>query len=94
MLERCWGIGEAERHDEAFEVTVAGAEGCLPLVAGLDAEEIIGAAEVDLGEDFGASEAVEGFRNEGEGVAIFYSDAIEAPVVDAEAEGAVLFLDE
>jgi hypothetical protein len=94
MLERCWGVGEAERHDEAFEVTVAGAEGCLPLVAGLDAEEIIGAAEVDLGEDFGASEAVEGFRNEREGVAIFYSDAIEAPVVDAEAEGAVLFLDE
>ena len=60
-MERCWGIGEAKRHDEAFEVTVAGVKGGLPLVAGLDAEEVVGATEVDLGEDFGASETVESF---------------------------------
>jgi hypothetical protein len=75
-------------------VAVAGAEGGLPFVAGLDAEEVVSAAEVDLGEGLGASEAIEGFRNEREGVAVFYGDAVEASVVDTEVEGSVLFFDE
>jgi hypothetical protein len=75
-------------------VAVAGAEGGLPLVACLDAEEVVGTPKVDLGEDLGASKAIEGFRDEREGVAIFYGDAVEASVVNAEAEGAVLFLHE
>jgi hypothetical protein len=85
-LERGWGIGEAKGHDETFEVAISGAEGGLPFIAGLDAKEVVGATKVDLGEDFSTSEAIEGFRDEGKGVSIFYGNAIEASIVDAKAE--------
>jgi len=42
-------------------VAISGAEGGLPFIARLDAKEVVGATKVDLGEDFGTSEAIEGF---------------------------------
>ena len=58
-LERSRGVGKSEGHDEIFEASVAGLEGCLPLVTLGDPEEVVSAAEIDFGEDRRTGEAVE-----------------------------------
>jgi len=32
-LERTWGVAKTKRHDEIFEVTIAGTEGCFEFVS-------------------------------------------------------------
>lgn len=88
------GVHEAEGHDETLEVSISSAEGSLPLVTLFDADEVVSTAKVELGEDFCVLQAVEGLGNEREGVSVLDGDFVEAAIVDAEAEGAVLFLDE
>lgn len=84
---RC--VAEAERHDEVFEETHLGSESGFPLVARLDAQEI-----VDLGKVFAALNAVEEVVDQRDGIAVLDGDGIESTVINAEAEFAVLLLDE
>ncbi|KAG6894821.1 hypothetical protein C0992_004474 [Termitomyces sp. T32_za158] len=58
-----------------------------------NANIVVPRAEVELGVDFGASEPVDKISNEGKGVPVLLCDFIEAPVIDTEAERAVLLLD-
>ena len=51
-------------------------------------------AQVDLGEDCGTMEAIEELVDAGKGVAVLDSDVVQTTVIDAEAEGAILFTDE
>jgi len=94
VLEGGWSIGEAKGHDEAFEVTIACPEGCFPFIARFDTEKVVGTTEVEFGEDFGATETVEGFRDERKGIAVLDGDAVEATVVDTETERTILLFDE
>ncbi|KAG6888711.1 hypothetical protein C0992_007750, partial [Termitomyces sp. T32_za158] len=54
---------------------------------------IVPRTEVEFGVDFGALELVDEISDEGKGVSILLSDFIEAPVVNTEAERAILLLD-
>ncbi len=51
MLKDCGSVGEAEGHDRVFEVAVACAERCLPLITGANPEQVIGSTKVKFGED-------------------------------------------
>jgi len=51
VLKDCGCVGEAEGHDYVFEVAVACAEGCLPLITRANPEQVVGSTKVRLGED-------------------------------------------
>jgi hypothetical protein len=51
MLKDYGCVGEAEGHDCVFEMAVACAEGCLPLITGANPEQVVGSTKVKLGED-------------------------------------------
>jgi hypothetical protein len=51
MLKDCGCISEAEGHDRVFEVAVTCAKGCLPLITGVNPEQVVGSTKVKLGED-------------------------------------------
>ena len=87
-------VGQAEGEHEEFEVTVAGAEGGLGNVVGVDADLVVAGAEVNLGEVLGTLKAVEEFVDARQRVAVLDGDVVERAVVDAHARGAVLLLDE
>ncbi len=51
MLKDCGCVGEAEGHDRVFEVAVVCAKGCLPLITGVNHEQVVGSTKVKLGEE-------------------------------------------
>ncbi len=51
MLKDCRCVGEAEGHEHVFEVAVACAEGCFPLITGTNPKQVVGSMKVKLGED-------------------------------------------
>jgi hypothetical protein len=55
---------------------------------------VVGPSEVDLGEELGLAQTIQQFADERERVLVLHCDAIEGSVVDAQAEGTVLLLDE
>ena len=81
MLKHGWCIGRPLRADLILEVSLPASERCLPLVALLDLDLMVGVAKVDLCEELGAVEAIEHLRYEGEGVAILDCYFVEASVV-------------
>ena len=93
-LEGGGGVGEAKGHDGELKVAIAGAEGGLGDVFRGDPNLVVAVAEVNLGEDGGAMEAVKELVNPGEGVAVLDGDGVEGAVVHTKAEGAILLLDE
>ena len=85
------GIGEAEGHDGEFIAAVAGLEGGLVYVIGVDAALMVAGPEVKGGEELSAMQVVEKLIHAGKGVTVLDSLGIEGAVVDAHAEGAVGF---
>ena len=69
-------------------------EGSFPLVAFLYSDIVISPLYVKLGEDLGIFKFVNEVRNQGEGVCISDSVAIEVSVILARSEASILFLDE
>jgi len=94
VLEGGGSVGEAEGHDGVFEVAVTTAEGSFPLVSRSDPNEVVCSTKIKFGEEFCLGESIEGFGDEGEGVAILEGDLVESSVVDAKAERSVLLFDE
>ena len=88
------GIGHAEEHDSGFIESSVGDEGGFPLVAFLDSNIVISPAYIKLGKDFGVFKFVNEVGNQGEGVCISNSVAIEISVVLARSEASILFFDE
>ena len=82
-LESGGCICEAEGHDGILEMAIAGAEGGLGDVVGVYADLVVAMAQVDLGEDCGAMEAIEELVDTGEGVAVLDRDVVETTVIDA-----------
>jgi len=62
-LERCGSIGETERHDEIFEVTIAGTEGGFVLITFRDSQLIVRICHVQACEIFGILETIEKLRD-------------------------------
>ncbi|KAG6894346.1 hypothetical protein C0992_006505, partial [Termitomyces sp. T32_za158] len=73
--------------------TVLRLERRLPLVSWRDVNVVVPRVEVEFGVDLGASEPVDKISNERKGVPILLCDFIEVPVIDTEAERAILLLD-
>ena len=70
-----------------------GDEGGFPLVAFLDSNIVISPAYIKLGKDFGVFKFVNEVGNQGEGVCVSDSVAIEILVVLARSEASILFFD-
>ena len=87
-------IGHAEEHDGGFIKSSVGDEGGFPLVTFLDSDIVISPSHIKLGEDFGIFKFVDEIRNQGEGICISNSMAIEISVILARLEASILFFDE
>ena len=64
-MKGCWGIGRPERADLVLEMPVATAERGLVFIPLLDPQLVLGIAQVDLGEDLGAMQAIQHLKYEG-----------------------------
>lgn len=82
-LEYGWCIYQAIRHYETFVMAGRGHERRLPLISLADPDQVIGAAEIQLGEDPGVSKMLEGGWDEWKGVTVFDCDLVESTVVYA-----------
>ena len=58
-------IGQTERHDKVFEMTIASAKCRFPFVATGDTYEIVSAFKVQFSEDASVTQAVQSFGNQG-----------------------------
>ena len=63
-LKGCWGVAEAESHDEGFKESKGAFEGSFPFVALADTDVIVTPADVELGKIAGALEFVNEVRDE------------------------------
>ena len=93
-LKGGWGVGHAEEHDGWFIESSVGDEGGFPLVTFLYSDIVIPPSYVKLGEDLGVFKFVNEVRNQGEGVCISDSMAVEVSVILARSEASILFLNE
>ena len=82
-LKRSGSIGETKRHDAVFEMTITGAEGGFVFVSGCDTKPVECVADIDLGEELGAFDAIEEFRNQGQRIPILDGHPIESAIIDA-----------
>ena len=89
-----WGIGHAEEHDGWFIESSVGDEGGFPLVTFFYSDIVIPPSYIKLGEDLGVFKFVDEIGNQGKGICISDSVAVEVPVILARSEAAILFLDE
>ena len=71
-----------------------GDEGGFPLVAFLDSDIVISPSHIKLGEDLGVFEFVDKIGDQGKGIRVLNSMAIEILVVLARSEATILFFDE
>lgn len=89
-----WGVGEAKRKDSKLKVTIAGAEGGLVHIVGVNANLMISRPQIEGSEDGGALELIQQLIDTREGVAVLDGDGIEGAVVDTHAKGAIFFAGE
>ena len=87
-------IGHAEEHDGGFIKSSVGDEGGFPLVAFLDSDIVISPSYIKLGKDLGILEFVDEIRDQGEGIRVSNSMAVEISVILARSKASILFLDE
>ena len=73
-------------HDLEIEGTITGSKGSFPLITGGNMDEVVCAAEVDLGVDLGGAEAIEEIGDERERISIFLGDLVKTVPVDAKLE--------
>jgi len=82
VLEYGGGVDQAVGHDQVFVVAGGCDEGGLPLVPLTYPDEVVRAAEVQLGEDSGTTEMFRGRWDERKGVPELDGDGVECPVID------------
>jgi hypothetical protein len=79
------GICEAKGHDKVFEVTITGTESGLPFLAFSDSDEIVSAFQVELSEDSGRTEAIQGLGDQGQRATVLDCDIVEGAIINAES---------
>ena len=87
-------VGHAEEHDGGFIESSVGDEGGFPLVTFLNSDIVISPSYIKLGEDLGVFKFVDEVGDQGEGVCISDSMAVEVSVILAGLEAFILFLNE
>ena len=90
MLEGCRSIGEAKGHHCRFIETLRRAECGFPLISLPQADIVVSPAEVKGGEHLGLLQMVYQLRCQRKGVAVLNRKCIELPIVDNQAQSAVL----
>ena len=93
MLEGGRGVCQSKWHHKILKMAISGPEGCLPLIPILDAHQVVGSTEVNLGVHLGSPQPVKKRCDQGEGISVLLGDFIESSVVNTMAEGAILLLD-
>ena len=90
-LECCRSISETEGHYQPFIRPIAGAESCSPLISGCNPDKVVHVPEIYLGVDLCLAGGVQKVGDQGEWVAIFFGNFIEASKVNAELKRTILF---
>ena len=93
-LEGGGGVTQTKRHDKKFKTAMLGLEGGALAMLGVDTNLMEALGKVHLSEVAGLCHRVEHLVDLGDRTEGGNGDAVEAAVVDAEAEGAVLLLGE
>ena len=62
-LKSGWGVGQTERHDQVFKMPITSTERDFPFITRGNANQVVGAFEIQLGKDLGGAEALEGLCN-------------------------------
>ena len=93
-LESGGSIRKSEGHYEPFEGSVFRPEGSFPFVAFRDADQMVRMTEIYLRIDPGLSGSVQEIGDERKRVVVLLRDAVQRAEVHAEAQGAILLLDE
>ena len=87
---RC--VGEPEMENEELERSVSHLERCFPLVTFLHANEIVPAAQIELGEYVCVPETIQKVIDSWQWIPIFLGDLIESSIVHTKAERTVFLL--
>ncbi len=90
FLEDRLGVGKAIRHDEVLIVAGRVNEGRLPFIAFPDANEVIRAPHVQLGEDVCPTEFLERGRDQGKWIREFDRLAIQSSIINTGPQAPVL----
>ena len=93
-LKRSWSISETERNNLVFERTISSSKGCFPFVPRGNADIVVARSKVEFGKNLGLLEAIEEIVDQRKGVSVLSGDAVQAPIIHTEAEGAVFLFGE
>src|SRR5688572_21152089 len=88
--ERCRGISQPKRDNVKFKVTITASERRRVSVGFVYALLMVAGEQVEFGEEFCSTEAVDELVNAGEWVSIFACDPVESTVVNTHAQGTIL----
>ena len=61
LLKGGRSIGESKGHDQIFKESISGSEGSFPFITFLDSDEVVGSSQINVGEDLGSRDSVDGF---------------------------------
>lgn len=86
MHEHGGYIDQAKRHHSIFKMTLPCPEGHLPLIAGMNLDQVVGPLQVQLHEDLSLTEPLNQFRNEGKRVPVPYCNCIQFAVITAQVQ--------
>jgi hypothetical protein len=83
-------IGQTHWHNQEFIVSISGPKGGFLLISFLNSYSVVSVKEVEFAEDLGAMEAVEKFTDQGNRVAVFHREGVEASVVYTKSHSTIL----
>ena len=74
--------------------SIASTEGRLPFIPFVDPDKMVCVPEIDLSKELGFPRAIQEVGDAGKWVMVFLCNSVEAPIINTESKGAILFLDE
>ena len=87
-------VSKSKGHNEVFIGAIARTKGCFPFVPRGNADIVVARSKVEFGKNLGLLEAIEEIVDQGKGVSVLSGDAVQAPIIHTEAEGAVFLFGE
>lgn len=87
-LEDGGGTRESIYHHQVFIVACGGAECCLPIVPLSDANQVVGAAAVEFGEDMRRSKLLMSLWEKIQGISVLNCYLVQSPVINAGSKSA------
>jgi hypothetical protein len=84
------GVGQSERHDKEFELTMMSAKGGLGDIDVVDPDLMIATVQVELGEEPHVTQLVQQLVDDRDRVHVMHHLGVEGVVIDAKAPRAVV----